>query len=217
MRQRRGTSGGNWYLTKLSYLGEGFTRIAFESYRQGRVTKDELAGHLNVKARNLESFERQIGWIVLFDTNVFITLGYYYQKRFPTIWGRMDALADGGELISVREVRRELDLLCSSDHVNKWIERYRHIFLIASNEECKIVANIFRSDQYRGLVRRKNILRGSPVADPFLIAAAKTRNGIVVTQESAESNGARIPAVCSELSIQCINLESFLEQQGLEF
>lgn len=128
----------------------------------------------------------------------------------------MDTLADGGELISVREVRRELDLLCSSDHINEWIERYRHIFLIASDEECEIVASIFRSEQYRGLVRRKNILRGSPVADPFLIAAAKTRRGIVVTQESSESNGARIPAVCKELGIRCINLEGFLEQQHLE-
>jgi hypothetical protein len=109
------------------------------------------------------------GSLYIFDTNVFITLGYYYRKRFPTIWARMDTLADGGELISVREVRRELDLLCSSDHVNEWIDRYRQIFLIPSSYECEIVANILRTEQYRGLVRRKNIIRSSPVADPFLI------------------------------------------------
>jgi hypothetical protein len=39
----------------------------------------------------------------------------------------------------------------------------------------------------------------------------------VVTQESAESNGERIPAVCREFGIKCINLESFLEEQGLVF
>jgi len=62
LRQSREAPGGNWYLTKLSYLGEGFTCLAFESYRQGRLTEAELAGHLNVKARNLERFESHIGW-----------------------------------------------------------------------------------------------------------------------------------------------------------
>ena len=62
LRQSRGVSGGNWYLTKLSYLSEGFTRLAFESYRQGRLSKAELAEHLNVKARNLERLESHIGW-----------------------------------------------------------------------------------------------------------------------------------------------------------
>jgi hypothetical protein len=157
------------------------------------------------------------GSLYIFDTNVFITLGYYYLKRFPTIWARIDTLADDGKLISVREVRRELDLIGSSDHVNEWVRRYRHIFVIASDEECGIVASIFLNGQYRGLVRRKNILKGSPVADPFIIAAAKTRNGIVVTEESAKSKGARIPAVCNELGIKCINLEGFLEEQGLKF
>ena len=153
----------------------------------------------------------------IFDTNVFMTIGVYYPKRFHTIWATIDKLADGGELISVREARSELDYICHYDHVNQWIEGHRQIFLIASDDECKIVAKIFSSEQYRGLVKQQNIIKGSPVADPFLIAAAKTRNGIVVTQESAKSNGARIPTVCKELGINCINLEGFLEQQGLEF
>jgi hypothetical protein len=153
----------------------------------------------------------------VFDTNVFITLGYYYPKRFPTIWTKIDELADENELISVREVRRELDRNCSSDDMNEWIERYRRIFVIASNEECAIVASIFRNRQYCGLVRRKNILKGLPVADPFIIAAAKTRNGIVVTEESAAIKGARIPAVCDKFNVECTNLEGFLEQQDLKF
>jgi hypothetical protein len=157
------------------------------------------------------------GRLYIFDTNVFITLGYYYLKRFPTIWKRIDTLADEKELISAREVRRELNRICSSDYVNEWIERHRNIFVIASDEECGIVASIFRNRQYRGLVRRKNILKGLPVADPFIIAAAKTRNGIVVTEESAESKGARIPSVCDELGVECNNLEGFLEQQDLKF
>jgi Zn-dependent peptidase ImmA (M78 family)/transcriptional regulator with XRE-family HTH domain len=62
LRQSRETKGGNWYRTRLSYLGDGFSHLAFENYRQGRLSKAELAEHLNVRARNLEGFESYIGW-----------------------------------------------------------------------------------------------------------------------------------------------------------
>jgi Zn-dependent peptidase ImmA (M78 family) len=57
LRSKRDSAGGDWYLTKLSYLGEGFTRLAFENYRKGRLDRSTLASHLNVKARNLNKFE----------------------------------------------------------------------------------------------------------------------------------------------------------------
>jgi ribosome maturation protein Sdo1 len=45
------------------------------------------------------------------------------------------------------------------------------------------------------------------------IAAAKIHNRCVVTQESPT----RIPTVCNELQINCIDLEKFLEQQQLKY
>ena len=53
LRHDRG-KGGNYYLTKLAYLGEGFTRVVFENYSVGRITPIELANHLNIKARSLK-------------------------------------------------------------------------------------------------------------------------------------------------------------------
>jgi len=62
LRQNRRTkSSGNYFLTRLSYLGDGFARLAFENHRQGKISKAELAEHLNIKARNLEKFESYIG------------------------------------------------------------------------------------------------------------------------------------------------------------
>lgn len=153
----------------------------------------------------------------VFDTNVFQTLGHFYPKRFPTIWERLDQLASAGELISVREVRNELELICPWEHVNKWSQQNRDIFLIPEACECRVVAAIFKKEQYRGLVRRKSIIRASPVADPFIIAAAKVRDGCVVTQESEKSDGARIPAVCRELGVKCMNLEKFFEEQEVRY
>jgi hypothetical protein len=151
------------------------------------------------------------------DTNVFISLGLYYPKRFPTIWGRVDSLADSGDLLSVREVRRELETNCSSEHVLNWVEQYRHIFHIPTNEECQIVSEIFQKNQYLGFVKRNNILKGMPVADPFIIAAAKAKGFCVVTQESNKSKGARIPTACIDFDVECIDLEGFLEREKLEY
>jgi Zn-dependent peptidase ImmA (M78 family) len=54
--------GGNYYFTKLAYLGEGFTRLAFEQYGRGRISKTELASHLNMNARNIDNLQHHLGW-----------------------------------------------------------------------------------------------------------------------------------------------------------
>jgi len=151
------------------------------------------------------------------DTNVFIALGFYYPQRFPTVWERVNVLADSGKLISVREVRRELETNCASEHLQSWIDQYRHIFYIPTNEECKIVSQLFKNPQYLGFVKRKNILKGMPVADPFIIAAAKIKKFCVVTQESNKPRGARIPNACKDFAVDCINLEGFLEREKLKY
>lgn len=56
LRDRQKRTGGNPYLTKISYLGEGFSKVAFKQYRNRKIDKATLAGHLNVKARNLDNF-----------------------------------------------------------------------------------------------------------------------------------------------------------------
>ena len=52
--------GGNWFLTQLSYLGEGYTRLAFEGYYRGRLSKEQLAQHLNINAKNIDKLESYI-------------------------------------------------------------------------------------------------------------------------------------------------------------
>jgi len=49
--------GGNYYLTRLAYLGEGFARLAFRSHYAGKLSKPELANHLNMNARNVDRLE----------------------------------------------------------------------------------------------------------------------------------------------------------------
>ena len=125
----------------------------------------------------------------ILDTYVFTAMGHFFPSRFPTIWAKVEELVQSKVLRSVKEV-----------------------------EESKIVAEIFKKEQYRGLVRRDKMLKGLPVADPFIIAAAKAhKNGCVITQESLKPGGARIPTICADMKIACIDLEQFLEQQNLKY
>jgi Domain of unknown function (DUF4411) len=153
----------------------------------------------------------------IFDTNVFWAIGNFYPSRFPTIWAKIDKLAENGALRSVKEVRREIERNCPFDCVEEWVKNNRDLFLPPDEEESKIVAEIFKKEQYRNLVRREKMLKGIPVADPFLIAAAKVHKGCVVTQESLKPGGARIPTVCADLKIECIDLEGFLEREQLKY
>jgi hypothetical protein len=155
--------------------------------------------------------------VYIFDTNVFYALGHYYPSRFPTIWERIDSLAEEGELLSVKEVKRELEGNCPAEFVEEWVKKYRKIFHSPSGEEMTIVAEMFKKEQYRGFVKRQNILKGLPVADPFIVAAAKVLGAHVVTQESSKPGGARIPTVCHDLRVKCLDLEKFLEYEKLRY
>ena len=155
--------------------------------------------------------------LYILDTTAFRTLGHYYPLRFPTIWERIDDLAQSGNLRSVREVRRELKSNCPFPHIEDWVKVHRHIFLIPNDQETTIVAQIFRKEQYRGLVKRKNILKGLPVADPFVVAAAKAHGGLVVTQELYKAGGARIPTLCMDMKVECIDVEKFFEYEDLKY
>ncbi len=155
--------------------------------------------------------------VYITDTSVFLTLGFYYPSRFPTIWKRIDELAKANRFFSVKEVRRELELNCPHPHIEDWLRNNRRVFKTPKDEELQVVAQIFSDKKFQGLVRKSNILKAKPVADPFVVASAKIHDGYVVTQESFKPHGARIPTVCKEFNVECINLEEFLEFEDLKY
>lgn len=62
IRNQKDGGGGNYYLTRISYLGETFTKLAFTQYRKGLFTRSQLANHLNVKGQNLSTLESTVRW-----------------------------------------------------------------------------------------------------------------------------------------------------------
>ena len=58
MKPRNG--GGNYYNTKLAYLGEEYVSLAFKRYYENRLSEFELADYLDVKPKNLEKLEASL-------------------------------------------------------------------------------------------------------------------------------------------------------------
>ena len=108
------------------------------------------------------------------DTNSFRVLGSYYPDVFPTFWTQMDAAVDAGQIGSVREVRKELELQDAA-HLGIWVDQHPLVFPTPTEMEMQMVAEIFRVPHFQQLIGEKQRLRGQPVADPFIVARARTR------------------------------------------
>lgn len=155
--------------------------------------------------------------LYVFDTNSLRVLSNYYPARFPTFWQQFDAAVAAKEIASVREVFKELEVQLPDTWFLDWCKRHKGLFTPASPAETAFVAKIFAVRHFQALVGEKQRLRGSPVADPFIIACAAVANGTVVTEETLPPNGAKIPNVCKHFGVKCTNVEGFLEEMAWQF
>lgn len=56
-QQRTGEGGGNYYYTKIAYLGSNYINLALSQYYQNHIDEAQLAEYLDIKPRNLSAFE----------------------------------------------------------------------------------------------------------------------------------------------------------------
>lgn len=155
--------------------------------------------------------------IYVFDTNIFIIIGHYYPNQFPSFWERLKKYINEEKITSTREVLNELKNRNEKEFMVEFINDYKHIFTIPTSGELSFVSEIFKIPHYQQIVHEKQRLKGTPVADPFVIAAAKVKSGCVVTQESFKENAARIPNICNHFGIDCIDMEEFMHREQWTF
>ena len=152
--------------------------------------------------------------IYVLDSNSFGVLKNFYPKVFATFWDHFDALVSEGRVTSVREVRKELSRREDSPHLIEWIEANDGIFSGPSEEELDVISDIFAIKHFQQLIGKKQLLKGYPVADPFVVARACVSEGCVVTEERHKPNGAQIPNVCEHFGVDCISIEGMLSREG---
>ncbi len=153
------------------------------------------------------------------DTNTLSQIyRFYYRDRFPSFWVRFHSVVGSGRASSVSEVEAELrGPVGLSSAVQELRQLNQGFFSVPSAVEQDFVGEIFGIPHFLGLLNAKAIAKGTPVADPFLIAKAATMGMCVVTEEVLRPNAARIPNVCGHFGIQCINLEQLMEREGWRF
>lgn len=155
--------------------------------------------------------------IYVFDNSSLSELKHFYPDVFKSVWAGLEVLYGAGGLISTREVWNELQKGSPNKHVNDWLQDKKRIFTTPDAVELQFVAEIFRVKHFQGLIGERQRLKGTPVADPFIIACAKRHEGTVVTEEVFKPNAAKIPNVCDHFEIPCIDLQNFMRHQGWSF
>lgn len=141
---------------------------------------------------------------------------HYPFDLFPSFWSRFNALAAAKECVAVELINHELNK--KDDGCSKWFkENNLDDFFVELNDDVqKAVANMMKNENYQRLVEDRKGVFG---ADPFVIALAKVENLIVVTGERANNNIAKpkIPDVCADMGIECINILDFMRKEKWQF
>lgn len=153
----------------------------------------------------------------VFDTSSLSELKHFYPAIFKSIWTELDKLVQQEGIISTKEVWTEIQRGNPDQHTNAWLKRNKELFTTPSINELQFVAQIFTIPHFQSMIGRKQRLKGDPVADPFVIACAKIRNGTVVTEEQFKPNSSKIPNVCHHFGLPCIDLKTFMQQQKWSF
>ncbi|HEX4405745.1 MAG TPA: DUF4411 family protein [Polyangia bacterium] len=141
---------------------------------------------------------------------------YYPIDVFVGLPPQVDSLGTTGRLLAVALVEEEVRVIGTAD-MAKWLKDRKDIIVptAAVLAEAQAIQN-----QFTGLRDPKAEFEE---ADPYVIALAKQRNGIVVTQETpaAEKRNPKrthfIPDVCRELGIPCISLIGLMRREGWRF
>ena len=152
--------------------------------------------------------------IYVFDSNSFGVLKNFYPGVFGGFWEQFDELVAAGRLLSVREVERELSRREDSEHLVEWVGNNHAIFAGPTEDELARISEIFAVAHFQQLIGQKQLLKGYPVADPFVVARAWERGGCVVTEERHRPHAGKVPNVCERFDVDYTNVEGMLAREG---
>lgn len=158
------------------------------------------------------------------DSSSLIELNRRYPiDIFPSLWKNVETLVDKGWLISPREVLKEISVM--DDSLKKWAQKQKKLFRDLDAKQMEIVREIL--GKYPSLAKSDSEVAA---ADPFVIALTVelTRNPqktlfpggkghIIVTEEKERGNKVRIPFVCRDYSIECIDIIEMCRIEGWKF
>lgn len=120
----------------------------------------------------------------------------------------MDVSAKNGDVFVIEEVLRELER--KDDGIHKWIKEREAMVVPIDAIVQEYVVEIMA--KYSRLVDSK---KNRSVGDPWVIALAQVRGLTVVTGEKSTGTllKPKIPDVCKDLGVPCIEIVDFFRKQ----
>lgn len=140
----------------------------------------------------------------------------YFRSVFSTLWENFDDLIASGEIVSVREVAREI-ADSSIEVLRTWVADNGSVFAVPSPEEAAFITQIYSVKHFQHNIEQQKLLKGGRMADPFVIAKARIECRTVVTTEIFKPNGTKIPNICRHFGIECMSIQEFMEAQNWRF
>jgi len=153
--------------------------------------------------------------IYCIDTSSLIEMKERYPmdvNTFKPLWVNMEKLIKDDRLIAPLEVRKEIEK--GDDELKKWVKNKKKLFVRPDKKQLEKAKEILKNYPFLADSGKPDLVK----ADPWLITLAIERNNeeqdkldfssnefIVVTEES-KTNPNKIPAVCRNYGIECINL-----------
>ena len=137
---------------------------------------------------------------------------YYPGDVFKTLLRKVDGLISDARFVAAALVREEIKAVGTADLIG-WTDAHSRIFVPTADllAEAQVIQN-----QFAGLRDPKAEYEE---ADAYVIALARIRKGIVVTQETAASEKHRprrthfIPDVCRELGVPCVSFLGLMRRE----
>lgn len=163
--------------------------------------------------------------IYCIDANVLIQAWqkYYSPDLCPDYWNILNDLGKQKRIFIPEEVKNEIIVADSSDKteddLSKWLKRSTIPIHKPTENVIACWQRILQADpSHRLLVDN---IKGRSLADPWLIAHALDKNATVVTKENMDSamnsKRVRIPNVCKNMGVRCIDDFEFIKEIGVNF
>jgi hypothetical protein len=141
---------------------------------------------------------------------------HYPHDLFPSFWIKFATLLETKEGIATELVSHELNK--KDDGCHQWFRDndLDSSFIELNDGIQTVVVEMMKNKNYQRLVEDR---KGAYGADPFVIALAKLEKLTVVTGEIASKrmDKPKIPDVCNDMGIECINILELMRKENWKF
>ena len=140
----------------------------------------------------------------------------YPPENFPGFWSRFEKAIDGGLIVSPEDVRQELN---HPDKLKVWAHTQDGMFRELDKEVQHSLRDVVRYIKNRLKEQSLRFMPKDLKADPIVVALARITRRTVVVEETRHGRQGRpkIPDLCDEFDVRCINVVEFIQKQNWQF